>query len=182
MSNLLFISKVIEKAVASRILNHMRENNLLDPIQSAYRSGHRMETALLRVHNDIVSAINKGHGVFLILLDLSATFDTVDHEIFLSFLKNYVALDGPILRLFEAYLAVTHRVSIKGVLSELRVTWCVEYPRNLFLDRFQFVPAQFHLEQFFDIIAVLMILSCIALLIYIHLMKFSPPFHPSFQT
>ena len=69
VSNLSFISKVIEKVVASRILDHMKENNLLDPMQSAYRSGHSTETALLRVHNDIVCAIDKGHGVFLILLD-----------------------------------------------------------------------------------------------------------------
>ena len=119
VSNLSFISKVIEKVVASRILDHMKENNLLDPMQLAYRSRHSTETALLRVHNDIVSAIGKGHGVFLIL-DLSAAFDTVDHEILLSFLKDYIGLEGPVLKLFENYLSNrTQRVSInyKGVLS-----------------------------------------------------------------
>ena len=89
-------------------------------MQSAYRSEHSTETALLRVHNDIVCAIDKGHGVFLILLDLSAGFDTVDHEIFLSFLKDHVGLDGPVLSLFETYLADRNQcVSINGVLSEL---------------------------------------------------------------
>ena len=98
----------------------MRENNLLDPMQSVYRSGHSTETALLRVHSDIVSAIDKGRGVFLILLDLSAAFDTVDHTILLSFLKDYIGLDGPALKLFETYLTNrTQCVSIKGVLSEL---------------------------------------------------------------
>ena len=120
VSNLSFISKVIERVVASRILDHMRENNLVDPMQSAYRSGHSTETALLRVHSDIVSAIDKGRGVFLILLDLSAAFDTVDHTILLSFLKDYIGLDGPALKLFETYLTNrTQCVSIKGVLSEL---------------------------------------------------------------
>ena len=66
-------------------------------MRSAYRPGHSTETALLRVHNDTVSVIDKGHGVFLILLDLSAAFNTVGHEIFLSFLKDYVGLDGPVL-------------------------------------------------------------------------------------
>ena len=47
VSNLSCISKVIEKVVASRILDHMKENNLLDPMQSAYRSGHSTETALI---------------------------------------------------------------------------------------------------------------------------------------
>ena len=89
-------------------------------MQSAYRAGHSTETALLRVHNDIVSAIDKGKGVFLTLLDLSAAFDTVDHEILLSFLKDHVGLDGPVLRLFETYLSNrTQCVSVKGVLSEL---------------------------------------------------------------
>ena len=89
-------------------------------MQSAYRSGHSTETALLRVHSDIVSAIDKGRGVFLILLDLSAAFDTVDHMILLSFLKDYIGLDGPALKLFETYLTKrTQCISIKGVLSEL---------------------------------------------------------------
>ena len=187
MSNLSFISKVIEKVVASRILDHMKENNLLDPMQSAYRSGHSTETALLWVHNDIVCAIDKGHGVFLILLDLSAAFDTVDHEIFLSFLKDYVGLHGPVLSLFETYLADrTQCVSINGVLSELsELVYGV--PQGSVLDRSYFVFIQFHLEQFFDttrfsIISMLMILSSIALLIYIHLMKLSPPFRPVFRT
>ena len=120
VSNLPFISKVIERVVASRILDHMKQNNLLDPMQSACRAGHSTETALLRVHSDIVSAIDKGKGVFLILLDLSAAFDTVDHKILLSFLKDHVGLDGPVLRLFETYLSNrTQCVSVKGVRSEL---------------------------------------------------------------
>ena len=69
VSNLSFLSKVIEKVVASRLLDHMTENNLMDPMQSAYRKGHSSETALLRVHDDIVSAVDRGHGVCLILLD-----------------------------------------------------------------------------------------------------------------
>ena len=98
----------------------MTENDLMDPLQSAYRKGHSTETALLRVHNDIVSAVDKGHGVCLILLDLSAAFDTVDHTILLTFLEQHIGLEGPPLDTFKSYL--THRtqcVSINGVLSEL---------------------------------------------------------------
>ena len=120
VSNLSFLSKVIEKVIASRLLDHMTENDLMDPLQSAYRKGHSTETALLRVHNDIVSAVDKGHGVCLILLDLSAAFDTVDHTILLTFLEQHIGLEGPPLDTFKSYL--THRtqcVSINGVLSEL---------------------------------------------------------------
>ena len=53
VSNLSYVSKVIEKVIAARLLSHMQGQNLLDPFQSAYRSGHSTETALLRVHNDM---------------------------------------------------------------------------------------------------------------------------------
>ena len=120
VSNLSFISKVIEKVVASRLLDHMVGNDLLEPFQSAYRSGHSTETALLRVHNDIVNAVDQGKGVCLILLDLSAAFDTVDHDILLDFLKNHIGLDGSVLALFRSYLSGRSQcVSVAGVLSEL---------------------------------------------------------------
>ena len=54
VSNLSYVSKIIEKVIAARLLSHMQDQNLLDPFQSAYRSGHSTETALLRVHNDIL--------------------------------------------------------------------------------------------------------------------------------
>jgi hypothetical protein len=121
VSNLSFISKVIEKVIAARLLDHMTKNNMMDPYQSAYRKGHSTETALVRVHNDIVTAVDKGFGVCLILLDLSAAFDTVDHAVLLSFLKNHIGLGGHALDLLESYLSGrTQCVSINGVLSELK--------------------------------------------------------------
>ena len=54
VSNLSFLSKVIEKVIAARLLDHMEAYDLMDPMQSAYRKGHCTETALLRVHEDIV--------------------------------------------------------------------------------------------------------------------------------
>ena len=121
VSNLLFLSKVIEKVVASRLVDHMTENNLMDPMQSAYRKGHSTETALLRLHNDAVSAVDRGCGVCLVLLDLSAAFDTIDHTILLTFLKEHIGLGGPVLDLFQSYLSGrTQCISIEGVLSELK--------------------------------------------------------------
>ena len=80
VSNLSFLSKVIEKVISIRILGHILDNNIVDSFQSAYRAGHSCETALLRVYNDIVTTVGKGNGSFLVLLDLSAAFDTIDHE------------------------------------------------------------------------------------------------------
>ena len=121
VSNLSFLSKVIEKVVASRLVDHMTENNLMDPMQSAYRKGHSTETALLRLHNDVVSAVDRGCGVCLVLLDLSAAFDTIDHTILFTFLKEHISLGSPVLDLFQSYLSGrTQCISIEGVLSELK--------------------------------------------------------------
>ena len=61
----------------------MNDNELFSVLQSAYRKGHSAETALLRVVNDILSSMNEQHVSILVLLDLSAAFDTVDHSILL---------------------------------------------------------------------------------------------------
>jgi hypothetical protein len=58
VSNLSFISKILEKVVVSRLECHLQPNSLLDDWQSAYRTGHSTETALLRVHQDIILALD----------------------------------------------------------------------------------------------------------------------------
>ena len=80
VSNLSFLSKVIEKVISNRILGHILDNNIVDSFQSAYWAGHSCETALLRVYTDIVTTVGKYNGSFLVLLDLSAVFDTIDHD------------------------------------------------------------------------------------------------------
>ena len=81
MSNLCFISKIVEKVVAHRLEDHLSTNNLNEQYQSAYRKYHGTDTALLKVQNDILRELDGKRGVFLILLDLSAAFDTIDHDI-----------------------------------------------------------------------------------------------------
>ena len=80
VANLSFISKIIEKAIATQIHSHLINNDIVDNFQSAYKTGHSCETALLRVYNDIVTTIGRGNGAMLVLLDLSAAFDTIDHD------------------------------------------------------------------------------------------------------
>ena len=79
VSNLSFLSKLIEKCISSRILKHIANNEHIDKFKSVYRCGNSTETALLRVYNDIVTMVGKGNGSYLVLLDLSAAFDTIDH-------------------------------------------------------------------------------------------------------
>lgn len=59
--------------------SYLTENSLYGKYQSAYREGHGTETALLRVHNDIMFSLDQQRDVILIMLDLSAAFDTIDH-------------------------------------------------------------------------------------------------------
>ena len=71
--------------------------NIVDSFQSAYRADHSCETALLRVYNDIVTTIGKGNGSFLVLLDLSAAFDTTDHDNLFYIIEKYVGIGSSAL-------------------------------------------------------------------------------------
>ncbi len=64
VSNLPFLSKVIEKTVNLRLQEHLEEEGLHDMMQSAYRSAHSTETALVRVTNDILCALDKNRQFF----------------------------------------------------------------------------------------------------------------------
>ena len=86
--NLPFLSKIFGKVVVHKLLCHLQENNLSDPLQSAYRAGHSTETVLLRVVNAIFSAVDNDNISVLLLLDLSSAFDTIDHKILLSCLHE----------------------------------------------------------------------------------------------
>ncbi len=88
ISNLAFQLKLIKRVVAVQLADHLLDNGLMDKFQSAYREGHGTETALLRVQNDILMELNKGNVVMLVLLELSAAFDTIDHEILLNRLST----------------------------------------------------------------------------------------------
>jgi hypothetical protein len=77
---------------------------LLPPTQSAYRANHSTETALVRVHNDIITAIDHGDVGALVLLDLSAAFDTVDHPILFEILRDRFGIEGDALNWIQSYL------------------------------------------------------------------------------
>ena len=105
VSNLPFVSKIVEKVVASRLNTHMAQKSILEPSQSAYQKHHSTETALLRVQNDILQAIDRKKCVMLLLLDLSVAFDTIDHEILLQRLRVSGGVCGTALAWFRSYLS-----------------------------------------------------------------------------
>ena len=94
VSNLTFISKTIERVVARQLLKHMEQNGSIETFQSAYREYHSTETALLRVQNDILQAMDGQKVTILVLLDLSAAFDTVEHSILLDRIKSRFGIEG----------------------------------------------------------------------------------------
>ena len=117
--NLQFVSKLTERAVANQIQSLMFKNNLFPQLQSAYRSHHSTETALLKVKNDLLMIMDKGHVSLLVLLDLSAAFDTVDHKILLKTLQMKLGVCGSALSWFKSYLeGRSQRICIKETLSQ----------------------------------------------------------------
>ena len=104
ISNLSFLSNTLERIVASQIDEYLHDNGLYAKIQSAYGKYHSTETALIRVVNDIRRAVDDQCESILVLLDLSAAFDTIDHAILLERLRFRYGLSNLVLQWFTSYL------------------------------------------------------------------------------
>ena len=98
------ISKLCERVIASQVNKHLQDNELIGKFQSKYRECHSTESAL-RVQNDVLRAIDEDKCVFLLFLDLSAAFDTVDYQILLKRLSNRFGIEGTAHRWFQSYLS-----------------------------------------------------------------------------
>ena len=107
ISNLNFVSKILEKVIYARLCDHLESFTSLSPFQSAYRKFHSSETALLRVHNNLLLATNRRQVSALVLLDLSAAFDTIDHNILLKRLNSCFGISQTAFSLLSSY--VTNR-------------------------------------------------------------------------
>ena len=118
ISNLPYISKFIERIIHQRITTHIDSFPTVSPFQSAYRKFHSTETALLRIYNDLLLAIDKQKVSALVLLDLSAAFDTLDHGILLHRLEAWFGISGGALALLSSYLCDrVQSVNINGASS-----------------------------------------------------------------
>ncbi|KAJ8353124.1 hypothetical protein SKAU_G00206910, partial [Synaphobranchus kaupii] len=120
VSLLPFLSKTIECAVLNQLSVFLHQNNLLDPHQSGFRTGHSTETALLAVTEALATARASSLSSVLILLDLSAAFDTVNHKLLISTLAE-MGISGTghfSLSWFVSYLTDrSYQVSWKGSVS-----------------------------------------------------------------
>jgi hypothetical protein len=119
VSNLPFLSKILEKVIAKNMSMHKNINDLEVPLQSEYRQHHSTETALLKVQNDILRSLDRGECVFLVLLDQSAAFDTVDHQTLQDCLKNTFGISGDALEWITLYLSNRHQsILVRGTQSD----------------------------------------------------------------
>ena len=99
---------------------NLASNKLDNPHQSAYKPGHSTETALLSIKNEVHLSLARGEPTALVLLDLSAAFDTIDHNILIGYLKSWFGLGGTVLRWFASYLRNRcQAIKIGSTLSEL---------------------------------------------------------------
>ena len=104
VSNLSFLSKLLENVVVIELNTHINSSNTSNQYQSAYRKFHSTETALLKIHCDILASMDAGKVTALTLLDLSAAFDTIDYTILLSRLDDRFGVTGKALDWFKSYL------------------------------------------------------------------------------
>ena len=118
LSNLRFLSKIMEKIVAKRLNAHIEEHLLSNHVQSAYKRFHSTETSLVKMHNDIICNMDNGKVTALTLLDLSADFDTIDHATLLERLHGHFGISGAVLQWSKSYISNRQqRVHIDGSLS-----------------------------------------------------------------
>ena len=117
VSNLPFVPKIIEKVVNARLEEHLREIDLHEPLQSANRKHHSTETAVIKIQSDILQALDSGRVAALVLLDLSAAFDAIDHSILIEPLQKLFGISGDALTWVVSYFILL------GCFPE-KPSWC----------------------------------------------------------
>ena len=127
VSSLPFLSKILEKLVAKQLEAHLSSHRLHDNLQSAYRTGHSTETALLKVDHNIAEALDSKCMAALVLLDLSAAFDVTDHKILQTRLEHSFGVIGSALYWIKSYLSDRSQCIARGRIRGLAVACWTTY-------------------------------------------------------
>ena len=104
ISNTSFVSKLVERVVNVRLNTHMDLNGLQSDTQHGYKKNHGTETLLVHFIDSLLVAVDEGLGVVVVLIDLSAAFDTVNHDVLLRILGQEIGLRGTALKWFRSFL------------------------------------------------------------------------------
>ena len=105
ISNLNTVSKITERLILVRFRQHLTSSPSVNSAQSAYRRHHSTEMALLRTMDAVYRAADRGEATLIVVLDISAALDTIDHTILLNRLNSFGA-GGNVLSLISSYLAM----------------------------------------------------------------------------
>jgi hypothetical protein len=130
ISNLSVMSKLFERLAASQLIGYLETADLLPSLQSGFRPRHSAETAVLHVLSDILAAVDRGDVAALALLDLSAAFDTVDHDILVQRLQTSYGIKGNALQWFRSYLHGRQQSVRRGSKSSKPVTVICGVPQG----------------------------------------------------
>lgn len=109
------VSKIYERVMYNRLVDHLQNNNLFDEQQHGFRKGKSTTSALLDFSETIIDAVDKGNNVASIFMDLSKAFDSISHEVILHKLKAFGVL-GTTLNWFRSYL--TGRMQYVEIMSK----------------------------------------------------------------
>ena len=121
VSNLSFLSKLVEKCMLSQFNSHCKLNGLIPNYQSAYRAFHSCKTSLINICNEALWSMENRKVTALVVMDLSTAFETVDHQIFLDVLNKRFGIEESAFSLFTSYLEKCQfHVSIQNQHSSLR--------------------------------------------------------------
>ena len=104
ISNLPFISKLVEKCMLKQLLSHCENHDLLPDFQSAYHEHYSTETSLIKLTNDILWLMKRQQMTAIAILDLLAALDTVGHKILLQILEQNFGFCSKALHWFKSYL------------------------------------------------------------------------------
>ena len=150
VSNLCFISKIVKKVTLDQSNNHYQEYNLVPEYQSAYRKKHSYETSLVKLVNDIMWNMENQLVTAIVILDLSAAFDTVDHDLHLDVPEKKFGIVGTARSWYESYLMPRRfRVAVGDSISQPRQ---LDYlvPQGSVQGAFLFIAYASTLEEIVD--------------------------------
>ena len=129
VTNLSYLSKIMERAILDQLVSFLDEAGVVPRYQSAYREFHSTETALCRIYDDLVANTCRGKPSILALLDLSAAFDTVDHQLLLGDLSD-CGIEGTALSLLRSYLENREQSVIVGESCSEPITFQCGVPQG----------------------------------------------------
>ena len=123
VSNLKFLAKLVEKCMLLQFNEHCSMNSLLSSYQLAYRKFCSCETSLLKLDDNLLNEMENQRVSALVVMDLSAAFDTVDHKILLDVLSSQYGIEGKALSWFDTYKPKTSLLSGGHKLSKIKYSF-----------------------------------------------------------